>query len=78
MKRKKLQRILYLVTTISFIIPAIFLVLMMVLGESERMNNQSDAGFLLMQCLLGLVTINLPSLLERRMRFELPGLLYGF
>ena len=33
---------------------------------------------MLMQCVLGLVTIHLPSILERKFRFELPSLLYGF
>lgn len=79
-KWSRLQKLLYLAATVSFLIPAVILTLLMVFGDSERlvMEGPSDAGFLLMQCLLGLITINLPSILERRMKFELPGLLYGF
>lgn len=79
-KWSRLQRIIYLATSASFLIPAVFLIVLLILGESERvdMAGPSDTGFLLMQCLLGLITINLPSLLERRMKFELPGLLYTF
>ena len=48
-------------------------------GSSEAgYHSDSDYLLMLMQCILGLVTIHLPGILERRLRFELPGLLYGF
>lgn len=80
MKRsKKFPMFLYIATSVSFILPALLLIVWMISGKSDRigMDSPSDAGFLLMQCLLGLVTINLPSILERRMHFELPVALYG-
>lgn len=78
-RQKRIQTFLYVGTTLSFLIPAVYISVMMILGYSDRigMDSPSDAGFLLMQCILGLLTINLPSILERRMHFALPGMLYA-
>ena len=83
MKQKnRLGRILYFWVNLSFLVPIVYLILRMILGRtgSSEAGYHSDSDYLLMlmQCILGLVTIHLPGILERRLRFELPGLLYGF
>ena len=83
MKQKnRLGRILYFWVNLSFLVPIVYLILRLIFGggSSNEAGYHSDSDYLLMlmQCILGLVTIHLPSILERRLRFELPGLLYGF
>lgn len=81
-KKNRLGRVLYFGVTLSFLVPIVYLILRMVFGGGEQasagMHSESDYVLMLMQCVLGLITIHLPGILERRLRFELPGLLYGF
>ena len=81
-KKNRLGRILYFWVNLSFLVPIVYLILRLIFGggSSNEAGYHSDSDYLLMlmQCILGLVTIPLPSILERRLRFELPGLLYGF
>ena len=81
-KKNRLGRILYFWVNLSFLVPIVYLILRLIFGggSSNEAGYHSDSDYLLMlmQCILGLVTIHLPGILERRLRFELPGLLYGF
>lgn len=81
-KKNRLGQILYFWVNLSFLVPIVYLILRLIFGggSSNEAGYHSDSDYLLMlmQCILGLVTIHLPSILERRLRFELPGLLYGF
>ena len=81
-KKNRLGRILYFWVNLSFLVPIVYLILRLIFGggSSNEAGYHSDSDYLLMlmQCILGLVTIHLPSILERRLRFELPSLLYGF
>ena len=81
-KKNRLGRILYFWVNLSFLVPIVYLILRLIFGGGSRneagYHSDSDYLLMLMQCILGLVTIHLPSILERRLRFELPGLLYGF
>ena len=81
-KKNRLGRILYFWVNLSFLVPIVYLILRLIFGggSSNEAGYHSDSDYLLMlmQCILGLVTIHLPSILERRLRVELPGLLYGF
>ena len=81
-RANRISRLLYLGVTASFLIPILYLILRMIFGASGETeagyHSEADYLLMLMQCILGLITIHLPGLLERRLRFELPGLLYGF
>ena len=81
-KKNRLGRILYFWVNLSFLVPIVYLILRLIFGggSSNEAGYHSDSDYLLMlmQCILGLVTIHLPSILERRLRFELPGRLYAF
>ncbi|MCQ2422474.1 MAG: hypothetical protein MJ064_05705 [Lachnospiraceae bacterium] len=80
-KKKKLNRFLYVSVVISFLVPVVFLIARMIFGDvpSNEAGYHSDADYILMiiQCLLGLIVINLPTFLARKLRFELPMALYG-
>ena len=80
-KQQRFNNILYISVVISFIVPIIFLILRMIFGNvsSNVAGYHSDADYILMiiQCLLGLIVINLPTFLARKLKFELPMTLYG-
>ena len=80
-KTSRFGKFLYIAVTLSFLVPIVYLILRMIFGGSASdagSHSESDYLLMLMQCVLGLITIHLPTILERRFRFELPGLLYGF
>ena len=82
-KTSRFGKFLYISVTLSFLVPIVYLVLRMIFGGSGStseagFHSESDYLLMRMQCVLGLVTIHLPSILERKFRFELPSLLYGF
>lgn len=76
------MRFAYLFTLISFVLPIGYIIVRIIQaptvapmdGESVRI--KSDYVLMLVECLLGIVVIHLPSLLERRFHFELPTALY--
>ena len=80
-RQKKINLYLYCSVTISFLLPIVFLIFQMLTGDvpKNEAGYHSDADYALMivQCALGLVVINLPIILSRRFRFEIPMLLYG-
>ena len=71
---------LYILVLISFIIPILFIIAMMIFGnipEGESgYHSHADYILMLVECLLGIVVIHIPAFLERKLRFELPTILY--
>jgi len=81
-RHEKINLILYVVVTISFIIPVIFIVIRLAAGKiipSQTSGAGSTASYVLMivECILGALVINVPSVLARRLKFELPIILYS-
>ena len=78
--RKHLPKILYIIVMAGFILPIIYIVLMMIFGNAETnaagYHSRADYALMLVECVLGLVVIHIPSFLEKRLRFELPTVLY--
>ena len=77
----KFPKILYIVVITSFIIPVIYLTLKIILmanGIWEDPRPISDFSLMLLECILGILAINLPSILEKRLNFEIPKLLLIF
>ena len=78
---RRLSIILYVGVTLSFILPIIFIIFKMIFGSDELSDagyhSSADYALMIVQCLLGIVVINLPSLLAKKFRFELPGVLYA-
>lgn len=62
----------------SLVISVIFVVIMIVISPNKSINNEfvrtkSDYILMLIQCLLGVVAIFLPSILEKRLKFAIPS-----
>lgn len=80
-RQKRLNRFLYYSVTVSFIVPIIFLVVQMLTGNVPKneagYHSGADYALMIVQCLLGLVVINLPVVLSRQLRFEVPMVLYA-
>lgn len=81
-KISRFSAAVYIGVIISFIIPIVFIVLKMTfgdIGESESgYHSRADYILMLVECIVGLFAINLPSIIARKFRFELPVLLYTF
>lgn len=79
--QKRINLYLYCFVTISFVIPIIFLVIWMLKGNIPKSeagyHSNADYALMIVQCLLGLVVINLPVMLSRQLRFEVPMVLYA-
>ncbi len=77
--KNKLGRALYFWVMLSFLVPIVYLILRMIFGGGQQgagYHSDSDYLLMLLQCLLGLFTIHLPGILEKKLRFELPKQLY--
>lgn len=78
--QKHLPKILYIIVMAGFILPIIFIVLMMIFGKTQQneagYHSQADYALMLVECVLGLVVIHIPTFLEKRLKFELPTILY--
>lgn len=78
--KRHLPKILYIIVMAGFILPIIFIVLMMVFGDTAEneagYHSQADYALMLVECVLGLVVIHIPTFLEKRLKFELPTVLY--
>lgn len=76
----RLARALYLFVVVSFVGPIVYLLIRMAAGGLPEggAGNHSRADYVLMlvECVLGLSVINLPVLLSKKLRFELPVVLY--
>ena len=79
-RRKRISKILYIIVLVSFIVPIIAIILLMIFGDTSNntvgYHSQADYTLMLVECLLGLLVIHIPAILEKRMKFELPALLY--
>lgn len=72
-----MERTIYLLTLTSFIIPIGFLILRVILtpptaAAEPGVRTRADYTLMLLECMLGVIVIHLPSLLEKRFKFELP------
>ena len=80
-RKEKLNLILYCAVTLSFIVPIVFLIFKLIVGDApeNEVGYHSDADYALMlaQCVLGLLVINIPLLLAKQFRFKLPMFLYA-
>ena len=78
-QQERITRIAYIFVLVSFVIPIGYLVYRIavtpaVVPVEER--TRADYLLMLLECVLGVVVIHLPSVLEKRFRFELPTALY--
>lgn len=81
-KQEKLQLAAYIFTAISFIVPIIYLIFKMIFGTIEESeagyHSAADYTLMIIQCALGLLVLNVPSLLGKKFKFEVPPFLYVY
>lgn len=79
-RAQKWTRIIYIFVLFNFIVPVGYLVFRLSFWNEEAAQalerTKADYALMLLQCLLGIVVIHLPTFLSRRFRFELPAVLY--
>ncbi|MEE1280111.1 MAG: hypothetical protein UHH95_04690 [Oscillospiraceae bacterium] len=78
-KKLNLPKFLYFTVLISFIFPTVFLIgKIIIISLSTIVDPRpiSDYILMLLECILGIVVIHLPSFLERKFSFEIPKTLY--
>ncbi len=77
---KKISRWLYISVIISFIIPIAYLIVMLCVGDTDAeslgYHSRADYTLMLVQCMLGVAVIHIPSLLAKKFKFEIPTVLY--
>ena len=78
--KRNYQRVLYITVLVSFILPIIYIPLRMIFDKTPEndagYHSRGDYTLMLLECILGVIVIHIPSMLERRFKFELPTLLY--
>lgn len=81
-KQQKIEVAAYVITLVSFIIPVIYLIFKIIFGKFDGAeagyHSRADYILMIVQCLLGVLVINLPSILGKKFRFEVPPFLYVF
>lgn len=79
-RAQKWTRVIYTLVLLSFILPVGYLIYRLIFWDEAAAQalerTRADYALMLLQCLLGIVVIHLPSFLTRRFRFELPAVLY--
>ncbi len=77
---EKLKASIYYLVLLSFLIPIVFLIFRIIALDGTEsaagLHSRADYVLMLVQCALGLIVIHIPSVLARKLRFELPGFLY--
>lgn len=82
-RSKKLNKFVYIAVMISFIIPIAFLIVMLCVGgigdyatSDVGYHSAADYTLMLVQCVLGVAVMHIPSILSKKFKFELPTKLY--
>ncbi|MGN1080743.1 MAG: hypothetical protein ACI4QV_01500 [Acutalibacteraceae bacterium] len=80
-KGKKYAAIIYVLVWISFAVSIAYIIYKIAVTRRIDINDESyrsvtDYTLMLVQCILGLIVLHLPSLLTRKFKFEMPSLLY--
>lgn len=75
----KLTRIVYLFVMLSFILPVGYLIVKIIItdpGEAAGGQGRADYVLMLLQCLLGILVLHVPSMLAKKFRFVVPPFLF--
>lgn len=79
-KQKRISFIAYCFTLISFIIPIVFLIVRIIFGEFDQIgigyHSRADYALMIAECVLGIIVIHIPTILEKKFKFEVPFFLY--
>ena len=75
--KQKVLKVLYFIVLFSFILPIIFLSVRLGTVEKSAMYFRDKSDYILMitECVLGVIVINIPSFLAKKLKFEFPVVL---
>ena len=77
---EKLKVSVYYLVLLSFLIPIGFLIFRIAASDGTEntagFHSKADYMLMLVQCTLGLIVLHIPSVLARKLRFEIPGFLF--
>lgn len=73
-RKEKVLRIMYFVVLASFILPAIYLSIRLSVAPAvdDEMFQKSDYLLMIVECLLGVVVINIPAVVSRTLKYDIP------
>jgi len=79
-EKKSLTKLLYIFVTSSFVIPIIYIILKMIFGKvpinEAGYHSLADYSLMIVECVLGLLVINIPTFLGKKFKFTVPAFLY--
>lgn len=70
----KLRKVLYWVVMSSFILSLVYVPLRVIFDEEYRTHTQY--GLMIFQCVLGMIVINLPNILTKKLKWHIPTFFY--
>lgn len=76
---KKLTRLVYMFVMLSFILPVGYLIVKIIItepGEAAGGQGRADYVLMLLQCVLGIFVIHIPSMLAKKFKFVVPTFLF--
>ncbi len=75
-----LERTAFVLVYLSFLVPVVFLILMMIFKQPDMnesgYHSYADYMLMIVECLLGLLALHIPSFMERKLKFVVPTVLY--
>lgn len=71
---EKMRKILYWTVMASFILSLIYVPLRVIFDEDYRAHTQY--GLMIFQCVLGMIAINLPNILTKKLKWHVPTFFY--
>ncbi|MBQ8175031.1 MAG: hypothetical protein IJ009_06480 [Clostridia bacterium] len=73
----RFQRILYYVVLVSFLVPIVYLIVLIAIYDPETATRpRSDYSLMLVQCVLGVLVIHIPALFIHRWQIDIPVVLH--
>lgn len=76
MKKRNWKKILGYWVAISFLVPVGFLIFRLIFPNENLPRQQSDYLLMLIQCLLGIIALALPTLISHKWKLEIPSGIY--
>ena len=75
--KENLMKVLYFVVLFSFILPVVFLSIRLAGAPTvdDDFRDKSDYVLMIAECVLGVIVINIPSFLAKKLKFDFPVML---
>ncbi len=77
MKKRNWKKILGYFVAISFLVPVGFLIFRLIFPNENLPRQQSDYLLMLIQCLLGIIALALPTVISHKWKLEIPSGMYA-